>query len=95
MKLWDKGLATDKKIDQFTVGNDRDFDLILAKYDIQGSLAHAKMLFKCGFLDQNEIKAIEQELKLILEQIEMGKFKIEADFEDVHSKIEFLLNQKL
>ena len=33
MKLWDKGFSTDKKIDIFTVGNDRELDLILAKYE--------------------------------------------------------------
>ena len=39
MKLWDKGFSTDKKIDIFTVGNDRELDLILAKYDVIGNLA--------------------------------------------------------
>ena len=44
MKLWEKGIPTDKKIEQFTVGNDRELDLVLAKYDVIGSIAHAKML---------------------------------------------------
>ena len=44
MKLWDKGISIDKKIEQFTVGNDREMDLHIAKYDVQASLAHAKML---------------------------------------------------
>jgi len=44
MKLWDKGFSTDKKIDLFTVGNDRELDLVLAKYDVIGSLSHARML---------------------------------------------------
>ena len=42
MKLWDKGFSTDKKIDHFTVGNDRALDLHLAKYDVIASKAHAK-----------------------------------------------------
>lgn len=95
MKLWDKGTATDKKIDQFTVGNDRAFDLILAKYDIKGSLAHAKMLLKCDYLNAEEYKALEKELNKILGKIEAGNFKIDHQFEDVHSKVEFLLTQKL
>ena len=95
MKLWDKGFSTDKKIDLFTVGNDRELDLVLAKYDVIGSIAHAKMLHKIGHLTSSEIDSIEKEMGLILEDIEKGDFKIEEEFEDVHSKIEYLLTQKL
>ncbi len=95
MKLWDKGFSTDKKIDIFTVGNDRELDLLLAKYDVIGSLAHAKMLHKIGLLSKDEIGAVEKELDAILEQINTGDFTIEDSFEDVHSKVEFLLTQKL
>ena len=95
MKLWDKGFSTDKKIDLFTVGNDRELDLVLAKYDVIGSLAHAKMLHKIGLLSKEEIDAVENELSLIAEHIEKGDFTIEDSFEDVHSKIEFLLTEKL
>lgn len=95
MKLWDKGFSTDKKIDLFTVGNDRELDLVLAKYDVIGSIAHAKMLHKIGLLTASEIDSIEKEMGLILEDIEKGDFKIEEEFEDVHSKIEYLLTQKL
>ena len=95
MKLWDKGFSTDKKIDLFTVGNDRELDLILAKYDVIGNLAHAKMLHKIGLLNNEEITALEVELKNILKTIEDGGFTIEDTFEDVHSKVEFLLTEKL
>ncbi len=95
MKLWDKGFSTDKKIDLFTVGNDRELDLILAKYDIIGNLAHAKMLYKIGLLNSKEINSIENELNSILKSVEEGKFTIEDSFEDVHSKVEFLLTEKL
>jgi len=95
MKLWDKGFSTDKKIDLFTVGNDRELDLILAKYDVIGNIAHAKMLHKIGLLTDAEIADLETELKNILHIIEEGNFIIEDSFEDVHSKIEFLLTEKL
>ena len=95
MKLWDKGFSTDKKIDLFTVGNDRELDLILAKYDVIGNLAHAKMLHKIGLLSDSELSLLEIELEAILKTIESGDFKIEESFEDVHSKIEFLLTEKL
>ncbi len=95
MKLWDKGYNTDKKIDIFTVGNDRELDLVLAKYDVIGSLAHVKMLHKIGLLSKEEINSVENELNNILESINKGKFTIEDSFEDVHSKVEYLLTEKL
>ena len=54
MKLWEKGIATDKQIEHFTVGNDRELDLVLAKYDALGSIAHAKMLGQIGLLTAEE-----------------------------------------
>ncbi|NLP57382.1 argininosuccinate lyase [Lutibacter sp. B1] len=95
MKLWDKGFSTDKKIDLFTVGNDRELDLILAKYDVIGNIAQAKMLHKIGLLTADELKVLETELNTILNQIEEGNFIIENTFEDVHSKVEFMLTEKL
>ena len=95
MKLWDKGFSTDKKIDHFTVGNDRELDLLLAKYDVIASKAHAKMLGKIGLLTTDETKALVTELDEIAKTIELGSFIIEDSFEDMHSKIEFLLTEKL
>ncbi len=95
MKLWDKGLPTDQKIDMFTVGNDRQLDLVIAKYDVQATLAHAKMLHKIDLVSDKDISAIELELDKLAKQIEEGTFVIEDQFEDVHSKIEFELTQKI
>ncbi|CAM4135060.1 argininosuccinate lyase [Zobellia nedashkovskayae] len=95
MKLWDKGFSTDKKIDHFTVGNDRELDLHLAKYDVNASQAHAKMLGKIGLLTANETNALVKELDAIAETIEKGEFVIEDSFEDMHSKIEYVLTEKL
>jgi argininosuccinate lyase len=95
MKLWDKGFAIDKRIEQFTVGNDRELDMVIAKYDLIATLAHAKMLGKVGLLNKEELSAITQELEALKSQIENGTFIIEEEFEDVHSKIEFELIQKL
>ena len=95
MKLWDKGFSTDKKIDHFTVGNDRELDLLLAKYDVFASTAHANMLAKVGLISKEEGKSLVKELGVIAKSIEKGQFRIENDFEDMHSKIEFLLTEKL
>ena len=95
MKLWDKGFSIDKTIEAFTIGDDREIDLYIAKYDLQASLAHAKMLAKIGILDHNELLQIEQSIQHLQNEVENKTFKIEDDFEDVHSKIEFELTQRL
>lgn len=95
MKLWEKGIPTDQKIDLFTVGNDRELDLVLAKYDVLGSIAHAKMLQKINILTEKEATDLVETLEEILVAIEKGNFTIEDTFEDVHSKIEYLLTEKL
>ncbi|MDA0177457.1 argininosuccinate lyase [Mesoflavibacter profundi] len=93
MKLWDKGISIDKKIEQFTVGNDRDIDLHIAKYDVQASLAHAKMLQSIGILTTEELQQLEKGLEDLASQIENATFSIDNQFEDVHSKIEFELTK--
>jgi len=50
MKLWDNKNSTNQKIIEFTVGNDRSYDLHLIKYDIKASISHAKMLYKSNLL---------------------------------------------
>ncbi len=95
MKLWDKGYATDKKIDLFTVGNDRELDLQLAKYDVLGNIAQSKMLHSIGTLSTEELTGLLTELDAILKTVEDGTFVIEDTFEDVHSKVEWLLTEKL
>ncbi len=95
MKLWDKGLSTDKKIEAFTVGQDRELDISLAIYDVKASIAHAKMLAKVGLVTEVEGNALVVALEEIGESIVAGNFTIEAEFEDMHSKIEYLLTEKL
>lgn len=95
MKLWDKGGNTHEKIDFFTVGNDRALDLFLAPYDVKASMAHAEMLAAVGLLEAEEATDLITALEQIGKEITAGTFEIEADFEDVHSKIEFLLTERL
>lgn len=95
MKLWDKGISIDKKIEKFTVGNDRELDMHIAEYDLKASKAHARMLWKVDILTSEEVKSIEDELAKLQKQLENGTFEIEEDFEDVHSKIEFELTKAL
>ena len=95
MKLWDKGYKIETAVEEFTVGNDRELDLHLAKYDALGSLAHAQMLHEVGILTDEDIKGIDKEIRVILKNIEEGNFSIDENFEDVHSKIEHELTLKL
>ena len=95
MKLWDKGISMDKFIENFTVGNDREIDLKIATYDIQASFAHAQMLVKIGLLDSKELKAIEQLFEGLQAELNEGTFVIEAQFEDIHSKLEYELTKVL
>ena len=91
MKLWDKGIKIDQLIELFTVGNDREIDIHIAKYDVQASVAHAKMLASIGIITSEELQLLEKGLSILANQIQEGSFVIEAQFEDVHSKIEFEL----
>ena len=85
MKLWDKGFSIDKQIELFTVGNDREIDIHIAKYDVQASLAHAIMLESIGIITADELKDLKRGLQELATDIENGMFEIEASFEDVPS----------
>lgn len=95
MKLWDKGISIDKKIEQFTIGNDREIDIHIAKYDVIASKAHAKMLQKIGIISVEELVDLLRGLKTLELQIDQGAFVIDEQFEDVHSKIEYELTKAL
>jgi argininosuccinate lyase len=95
MKLWQKNQAPHEKIDQFTVGKDRAYDLYLAAYDCQASIAHAQMLAKIGIITQQEAHLLVSVLDDLKTDAENGNFVIENEFEDMHSKIEYVLTQKL
>jgi len=95
MKLWDKGTSVNELIEIFTVGKDREMDLYLAKFDVLGSIAHAKMLQSINLLTVNELVELQSELVNIYEVIEKGDFQIEDGVEDVHSQVELMLTRKL
>ncbi|MGZ5221669.1 MAG: argininosuccinate lyase [Chitinophagaceae bacterium] len=95
MKLWQKDKASLQEVETFTVGKDREMDMYLAAFDVQGSLAHIQMLESVGLLAKNELLQLQNELKDIYRQIQKGEFKLQDDVEDIHSQIELLLTQKL
>jgi len=96
MKLWNKdNISTDKEVERFTIGDDQAFDLLLAPYDVLGSIAHVTMLGKVGLLTKNESSLLIKELIKIYKTIQQSDFLIEEGIEDIHSQIEFLLTKKL
>ena len=96
MKLWSKETTnTSQLVETFTVGRDKEFDILLAKYDVQGSMAHVRMLGEVGLMTKEEADIAIKGLEQIATEIEQGRFKIEEGIEDVHSQVEFLLTQRI
>ncbi|HEV3251095.1 MAG TPA: argininosuccinate lyase [Puia sp.] len=96
MKLWSKDSTnTSQFTEAFTTGRDKEFDLLLAEYDILGSLAHAQMLQTVGLLTTEELNQIQRGLEEILQEIRNSTFGIQDEVEDVHSQIELLLTQRI
>lgn len=96
MKLWQKDSSSvNDLIEKFTVGRDKEFDILLARYDVQGSIAHVKMLKEVGLMNAVDADAAVKGLEQILDEIEKGAFAIEEGMEDVHSQVEYLLTQRI
>jgi argininosuccinate lyase len=96
MKLWQKeNNTTSEWIEKFTVGKDNELDIVLAEFDVLGSLAHTEMLESIGLITKEELTQIHTELKKILEEMKQGQFKIEEGVEDIHSQIELMLTQRI
>lgn len=95
MKLWQKDKDALKEVSHFTIGNDLEMDMYLARFDVLGSLAHIQMLESIGLINKAELQTLSVELKSIYQQILAGKFIIEAGVEDIHSQVELLLTRKL
>lgn len=95
MKLWQKSTHGSSAVETFTVGNDREMDILLAPFDVLGSIAHVMMLAEVGLLTKAESNSLVQELRSIYKQIHDSQFTIHESVEDIHSQVEFLLTQKL
>ena len=95
MKLWSGRFAKDTDALVNELNASISFDQRLYKEDIQGSLAHAKMLGDCGIISPEDAAAITEGLNGILRDIEAGKVEFTADNEDIHMNIEALLTQRI
>ncbi len=95
MKLWDKGIPTNHKVEIFTVGSDREIDLLLAPWDVIGNMAHVIMLKQIGLLTETEMRDILNALRTIYQDVQSGNFSIDENMEDVHSQVEFLVTKMI
>ncbi len=94
-KLWQKNSATEQSVEKFTVGQDREMDILLAPFDVLGSLAHTQMLESIGLMEKEDLILIQRELKSIYREIGEREFSIDPNVEDVHSQVELLLTQRI
>ena len=95
MKLWDKGYSIDTAIENFTVGKDKELDLLLATHDILGTIAHVTMLEHVGLLSKEDLEILLPALRALYKEAEAGNFVIEDGVEDVHSQVELMLTRQL
>lgn len=94
-KLWQKeGGKVAQKVECFTVGKDASFDILLAAYDVKGSIALVKMLAAVGLMNEQDANVAVDALNQILKEIEVGDFVIESGVEDIHSQVELLLTRR-
>ena len=95
MKLWDKGYSIDTAIENFTIGKDKELDLLLATHDILGTMAHVTMLEHVGLLSKEDLDVLLPALRELYKQADTGDFIIEEGIEDVHSQVELMLTRQL
>lgn len=95
MKLWQKEGAINKEIECFTVGKDRELDVLLAQHDITGTLAHITMLQSIDLLTFEELESLRIELRRLYKEVLEGNFEIQDGVEDVHSQVELILTERL
>ncbi len=95
MKLWGGRFRkeTDSLVNDFN--SSIQFDCRMYREDIQGSLAHAKMLAEQGIISQEDLKQIRQGLESILADVEAGKIEFTAENEDIHMNVEALLTERI
>ena len=95
MKLWSGRFSkdVDSRVNDFN--SSISFDKRLYRQDIEGSMAHAAMLCKCGIITPEDNRSIQDGLKGVLEDVEAGKLDFSADAEDIHMNIETVLTERI
>jgi argininosuccinate lyase len=87
------GEATDPAVERFTASV--SFDQALARYDIRGSVAHARMLGRAGLLEEADVEVLVRGLESLAREIETGEFRLDPSLEDIHMNIEARLRERV
>ena len=85
--------GTDPAVERFTASI--DFDRTLARYDIRGSIAHARMLGRAGVVPQADADAIVAGLEAILTEVDAGTLQLDPRLEDIHMNVETRLRERI
>lgn len=93
--LWSPAGPVDAKMLAFTVGNDREVDTALLRWDVLGSLGHVEGLRHAGLLGEAEFRRLRAGLRAALRAVESGALVIGAEHEDGHSAVEAWLTRRL
>ena len=93
--IWSKGSNPDSKVSEFTVGKDRELDLQMAGFDIEGSIAHVNMIASIGLLPDDEAALLVEELEKMADDVKRGFFILEDGVEDIHSQVEINLTKRV
>ncbi len=94
-KLWEKNIKQDPIAEAYCFGDTLALDTKLIPYDVMGSIAHAKMLTKIGILTKKECALLVNGLNKISALHKAGKFTVQMGDEDVHTKVEGFLTEKV
>ena len=95
MKLWSGRFTKDVDSEVNDFNSSIHFDSRMYREDIRGSIAHAKMLGKCGIISEEDKTMLVNGLKELLSDIENGGIEFSAECEDIHMNIETILTQRL
>ena len=94
-RLWDKGTPLDARVLGYTAGDDHALDNRLVRYDIQASIAHAKMLALQGLLSPRDLESITEGLTIIGAEHSRGTWAVTLEQEDCQTAIENLLTARI
>ncbi len=94
-QLWGGRFAKETDEAVFAFNESASFDQRMYREDIEGSMAHARMLFKQGILTRKEEEDIQSGLESILKELDEGKLEITSEYEDIHSFVEAVLTERI
>lgn len=93
--LWAKGYTHEPTIARFEAARNAALDAELARHDVLGSLAHARMLRRVGLLTAHDWEALDGTLRTLLAEADSGALQPSADEEDIHTLVERLLVERI